>query len=513
MATSDQPASAAARHSFRDVVLASGLVRPADFDAVAAQVREASGAAAPHNAAFRAEERRAVAELLVSGGLLTAFQAQELLAGRSRFRLGQYTVLDKVGRGGMGHVFKAEHSMMGRQVAVKVLPRSKATPESEAAFQREMRILGRLDHPNLVRAFDAGYDAMVYYLVTELVAGLDLKRQVHRHGPLDEVTAASVFSQAARGLAHAHDLGVVHRDVKPGNIIVMDDGQAKVLDMGLAGSMLDEESVLPGRVVGTMDYIAPEQTLTPDAVGPAADVYGLGCTLYFALSGEVPFPGGTAKEKIKRHRSEAPRPLRALAPHVSEAMCRVVEAMMEKLPEKRVSQARDVVQLLARWVPDHPVPPSRRVLPRGRRGSAHAAGEGSGSGSATGDTPDGPGSEPAPPQFPVSADSWAGGRGTGPAEHGTGAGSGFFSSVGNAATSERGWHAAAAAVGMLVPAATVGIVFGWGMAIVRDIAPALFDDALGDWTPAFFGKCGFVAALVLQFLAARSASRGETTPR
>ena len=106
--------------------------------------------------------------------------------------------------------------MMGRVVAVKVLPRAKSTPESEAAFRREMRMLGRLDHENLVRAYDAGYDAMVSYLVTELVPGMDLKQHVHTHGPLDEATAASVIAQTARGLAYAHDQGLVHRDVKPG---------------------------------------------------------------------------------------------------------------------------------------------------------------------------------------------------------------------------------------------------------------------------------------------------------
>ena len=135
-----------------------------------------------------------MAECLVAQALLTRFQADQLLAGRRKLTLGQYRILDEIGRGGMGQVFRAQHVMMGRTVAIKVLPRAKSTSESEAAFQREIRMLARLDHDNLVRALDAGHDGKVYYLVTELVPGLDLRRQVLKHGTLDEVTAASVIS-------------------------------------------------------------------------------------------------------------------------------------------------------------------------------------------------------------------------------------------------------------------------------------------------------------------------------
>jgi serine/threonine protein kinase len=248
-------------------------------------------------------------------------------------------------------VFRAEHAMMGREVAVKVLPRAKSTPDSEAAFRREMRMLGRLDHENLVRAYDAGYDAMVYYLVTELVPGLDLKRQVQKHGPLDEATAASLISQAAHGLAYAHEQGLVHRDVKPGNLLVMPDGRVKVLDLGLAGSQLEEESSRLGRVVGTMDYIAPEQIRAPDDVGPSADIYALGCTLYYAVTGQVPFPGGTRREKMQRHLSAVPTPVGELAPHLSPEFCQLIEAMMAKDPAERITSAGEVAEWLRRWVP------------------------------------------------------------------------------------------------------------------------------------------------------------------
>lgn len=340
---------------FRDLAIASGLVQPAVVAAAESELRLVLAAATADPKTWD----QALADKLVAYGLLTRFQARELLAGRRRFHLGQYTVLDEIGRGGMGQVFRAEHVMMGREVALKVLPRAKATPEYEAAFRREIRVLARLDHENLVRALDAGHDAKVYYLVTELVPGLDLRRQVQRYGPLNENAAASVITQAARGLDYAHEKGLVHRDVKPGNLLVTQDGRVKVLDLGLAGSTLDAETVSTGRVVGTIDYMAPEQIRTPDAVGPAADVYGLGCTLYFTLSGQVPFPGGTRKEKARRQLSELPVPLAEVAPHVDPGLCLVVEAMMNKQPDERIGTAAEVIDALRPWTPRTLVPMSR----------------------------------------------------------------------------------------------------------------------------------------------------------
>jgi serine/threonine protein kinase len=364
----DQPSP---RPRFRETALASGLVTESQLATAEA------GVATPDDAAL--------ADHLVRSGVLTAFQARELLAGKTRFRLGRYLVIDELGRGGMGQVFKAEHELMGRHVAIKVLPRVKSTPESEAAFRREMRILGRLDHENLVRAFDAGHDAMVYYLVTELVHGIDLRRQIRKYGPLDEATAASVFQQVARGLAYAHDQGVVHRDVKPGNILVMDDGRAKVLDMGLAGSTLEAEAIRLGRVVGTMDYIAPEQIRTPDDVGPAADLYALGCTLYFTLAGRVPFPGGSHQEKMQRHLHEVPRSLSSLAPQVSPTMCRLVEDLMQKSPAGRPGSAHELADRLADWaVAGKLVPPPRGTGSEAVRGDWSADQSGSDRGRSSG---------------------------------------------------------------------------------------------------------------------------------
>lgn len=348
------------RARFRQTALLSGLVDASTLDRAEIEATSLLGDVAADPKRWD----RALADVLVQRGTLTRFQSEQMLAGHRKLTLGQYRITDMLGQGGMGQVFKAEHAMMGRTVAVKVLPRVKSTPETEAAFQREIRMLGRLDHDNLVRALDAGHDGKVYYLVTEFVSGVDLRKQVLKYGTLDEVTAASVITQAARGLAYAHDQGVVHRDVKPGNMLVTEDGRVKVLDLGLAGSVLELESNRLGRVVGTMDYMSPEQIRSPDKVGPAADVYSLGCTLYFMLAGQVPFPGGTRQEKAKRQLMEEPASVQQFAPQVSNAFCRVLEAMMEKSPDDRIASATEVIERLKRWTPKSPAPMSRREIKR-----------------------------------------------------------------------------------------------------------------------------------------------------
>ena len=167
--------------------------------------------------------------------LLNPWQAKQLLDGRTKFTLGPYLMVDSLGLGGMGHVFKARHAESGQIVAVKVLPRAKSTPEAVAGFLREIEAIERLNHPKLVAALDAGVDGNVHYLVTEYVPGKDLRRLVREGGPLGMAEAASIISQVAEGLEYAHGQGFVHRDVKPGNVLVSPDGQAKLSDLGLAG--------------------------------------------------------------------------------------------------------------------------------------------------------------------------------------------------------------------------------------------------------------------------------------
>ncbi len=345
----------------RDVILASGLLDETQLVAVEADARMGGGLVESIDP--RGFDK-AVAQECVRKKLLTKFQARELLAGRRRFTLGQYRVLDEIGRGGMGQVFKAEHVIMKRIVAVKVLPVSKANPRTEAAFQKEIQLLGKLDHENIVRALDAGYDGNVHYLVTEYVPGIDLRRQISRHGPLDQQRAVAVIVQAARGLAYAHRHGFVHRDVKPGNILVNRDGRVRVLDLGLAGSLFDQESMRDGQRVGTPGYMAPEQIRSPHAVGPAADVFGLGCSLFYALSGHPPFPGNTREEKELSSQQGPPKPLQTLAPHVDKSLVDVVEAMMRPSSSDRIRSADEVMQRLGPWLPT-----GMLEMPRGARKS------------------------------------------------------------------------------------------------------------------------------------------------
>ncbi|MEL6108741.1 MAG: serine/threonine-protein kinase, partial [Planctomycetota bacterium] len=182
----------------------------------------------------RSEDDSVIAATLVKSGVITEYQAQQLHAGRTKLTLGPYLITDFIAQGGMGQVFKAVHDVMGRQCAIKVLPLEKSTEVSREAFRHEIRLQASLDCPYVVRAFDAGQDGNVHYLVTEYVPGTDLRRLIRRRGPLGMHHAALIISQAARGLHYAHDLGLVHRDVKPGNILVTPDGHAKVSDIGLA---------------------------------------------------------------------------------------------------------------------------------------------------------------------------------------------------------------------------------------------------------------------------------------
>ena len=189
---------------------------------------------------------------------------------------------------------------------LKVLPLERATPEAISNFMREARTQAKLDHPNLVRVYDAGRDGNTHFLVVEFVPGTDLRKVVRSQGPLTQQQAASVILQAARGLEYAHQRGLMHRDIKPGNILVTPEGVAKVSDLGLAGFMHEGWSdPRAGKIVGTADYLSPEQISTPIEVTHLTDIYSLGCTLYYAVCGKVPFPGGTAKDKadspLQRH--------------------------------------------------------------------------------------------------------------------------------------------------------------------------------------------------------------------
>jgi len=307
-----------------------------------------------------------LADYFTRQGILTSYQADQLKAGRTKLTLGPYLVTDFIGQGGMGQVFKAVHEMMGREVAVKVLPVTRATPESIRNFSHEIRTQAKLDHPNLVRAYDAGHDGNVYYLVTEYVPGTDLRRLVRTQGRLTVQQAAKAIMQSALGLQHAHESGLIHRDVKPGNILVTPEGKAKVSDLGLAGFLNDpDQDPRAGKVVGTADYLSPEQILSPMNITAASDIYSLGCTAYYAVTGKVPYPGGTTREKAQKHCDKNVNPIhpRNFNPDVPEEFVELMADMMEKDPAHRIESAAEVARRLKVWAEEAtplPSPETRR---------------------------------------------------------------------------------------------------------------------------------------------------------
>jgi eukaryotic-like serine/threonine-protein kinase len=335
-----------ARSLFEQCAVASGLLAQPQLDAARASVRWSDGEETDPGAP---PGDRQLADRLVEMGLLNLWQAKQLLDGRTKFTLGPYQIVDSIGRGGMGQVFKARHGETGQIAAVKVLPLSKSTPETVANFQREIRELARLHHPRLVAALDAGQDGNVHYLVTEYVRGTDLHKLVRQGGPLGVATAALILSQTAEALEYAHRQGIIHRDVKPGNILVASDGEVKLLDLGLAGTLSDpaENDPLHGKVVGTADYLSPDQIRDPWSPSPAWDVYSLGCTLYYAATGKVPFPGGTTAEKARAHCELRPLDPRRLNPRLSAEFVELMADMMAKEPSQRIGSAGEVRERLA----------------------------------------------------------------------------------------------------------------------------------------------------------------------
>jgi serine/threonine protein kinase len=337
------------RSMFRSSALLSGLVTQEQFDEALAAVR----ASALIPSEVTEVDDAAVASKLIEMKLLTVYQAEQIKVGRTKLNLGPYVINDSIGHGGMGQVFKGVHRMMGRECAVKVLPLHKATPDAVNNFMREIRTQARLDHPNLVRAYDAGCDGKVHYLVTEYVPGMDLRKLVRSQGPLTQQQAASVVLQAARGLAEAHQRGLIHRDVKPGNILVTPEGIAKVSDLGLAGFMEEaDRDPRAGKVVGTADYLSPEQIRSPRDITTVSDIYSLGCTLYYAVCGKVPFPGGTARDKARRHCEETPWHPRRFNPDLHEEFVDVIADMMEKDHARRIQTCEEVVARLEQFAGD-----------------------------------------------------------------------------------------------------------------------------------------------------------------
>src|SRR4051812_49026747 len=347
---------------FLDVVRKSGVVDEKRLQAQIDKLRAAGQLPS---------EPTKLAGVLLRDGVLTQFQAEQFLQGKwRRFTLGKYKVLERLGSGGMGTVYLCEHIMMRRRVAVKVLPTAKAEDSScLERFYREARAVAALDHPNIVRAYDIDQEENLHFLVMEHVDGSSLQDIIKRHGPMDVLRAAHYIRQSALGLQHAHETAaLVHRDVKPGNILVDRNGIVKVLDMGLARFFNDDEDVLTKKydenVLGTADYLAPEQALDSHSVDIRADVYSLGGTFYFCLTGRTPFAEGTVAQKLIWHQTRQPRPIRGIRPEVPEGIVAIVDKMMAKDVNARYQTPQEIADALEPWTQTPIPPPPEREMPQ-----------------------------------------------------------------------------------------------------------------------------------------------------
>ena len=332
---------------FIDLVRRSGLVEEDQFTAVLQDLTPSSEGESDVDL---------LANRVVESGLITRWQADKLLEGRHKgFFLGKYKLLDLLGSGGMSHVYLAEHVLMQRRVAIKVLPKNRVEDSSYLArFHREAQAAAALDHPNIVRAYDVDNDGNNHYIVMEYVEGRDLQHIVKDDGPLDYVTAADYTRQAAEGLAHAHGAGLIHRDVKPANLLVNRKKVVKVLDLGLARFTGEDKASLTvaydENVLGTADYLAPEQALDSHGVDARADIYSLGCSLYYALTGHPPFAEGTLPQRLMMHQKQLPPSIFKDRPDAPEDLVDICLKMMAKKPDQRYQSMGEIAQVLTDWL-------------------------------------------------------------------------------------------------------------------------------------------------------------------
>ncbi len=334
-----------------DLIQRSGLVEKDRFQASIARIKEEFDGKLPDNV----DE---VAGRLLADKLLTRWQCNRLLEGRHRgFFLGRYKLLSELGTGGMSKVYLGEHVLMQRRVAIKVLPRERVSDTSYLArFHREARAAAALDHANIVRAYDVDNDGDIHYLVMEFIDGRDLQQMVKKNGRMDCAAAADYIRQSAEGLAHAHAHGLIHRDVKPANLLVDRRNVVKVLDLGLARFTDEDRASLTVQydenVLGTADYLAPEQAIDSHGVDARADIYGLGCSMYFLLTGHPPFPDGTLPQRLMAHQKQQPPPIATERPDVPPDLAEICAKMMAKKPADRYQSMDEVAEALRCWQVD-----------------------------------------------------------------------------------------------------------------------------------------------------------------
>jgi serine/threonine protein kinase len=376
------PATAAA---FLGTVRLHGLLDRSRLDAVA------------HDLLGRHSEPRELARELIRRNWLTPYQVNQVLIGRAQdLVLGPYQLLERLGEGGVGQVFKAQHTGTGRIVALKVIRKDLVTdPEVVARFYREVKILGELAHPNIVQRVDAGQVGTSQVLAMEYIEGVDLARLVKATGPLPVAQACDYIRQAALGLQHAHERGLVHRDIKPSNLLVtsrtpgarastssshlgrwtLDIGLIKILDLGLARLRRPpsaNEATMVTKVgsvlMGTPDFLAPEQALDFHAADIRSDIYSLGCTFYYLLAGQPPFAGGSLAQKLVMHREAEPLPLDSFRSDLPRGLGKVLGKMLAKRPQDRYQTPAEVAQAIAALqAPGRPAPKDAAALWQRRR--------------------------------------------------------------------------------------------------------------------------------------------------
>ncbi|MFO0877216.1 MAG: serine/threonine-protein kinase [Gemmataceae bacterium] len=326
-----------------------------------------------HRLAAQYRTPRDLARHLIRQEWLTAFQANQLLQGKGdQLVVGPYILLERIGEGGMGEVFKGRHRRLHRLAAIKVIARKRLQNQvALARFNREVEAAAQLSHPNIVAVHDAGAEGERFYLSMELLEGMDLGHLVRKTGPLPIPLACDLIRQSALGLHHAHELGFVHRDIKPQNLFVCPRGgklaepialdrlvgsTVKILDMGLIRQQphrLDEAALAltqHGLVLGTLDYLAPEQARNAHLVDRRADLYSLGCTMYQLLTGKPPFEGATAFDRLMKHQNDLPEPLRHTRLDVTADLDRIVARLLAKEPADRFATAADLVAALLPFI-------------------------------------------------------------------------------------------------------------------------------------------------------------------
>ena len=348
---------------------------PASTDELVHRLRRSGLIPAPDLEAFLTElpaglPPKQVLDRMVGERLLTTFQSERLAIGKYKgFLLGGYVILDKLGSGGMGQVYLAEHANMRRLVAIKVMPAGMVAEDAVARerFLREARAAAVLNHPNIVRVFDLNREGGLPYLVMEYIDGLSLQALVTQAGAVPPGAAADYARQVALGLHHAHEKGLVHRDIKPGNILVDRTGTARLLDLGLVRNLSDIDTRLTSQfggqgILGTADYLAPEQAIDSSKVDTRADVYSLGATLYFLLAGHPLFPEGRTAQKLMWQQWKDPVHIRDLKPEVPEGLAEAVHKAVAKKAEERFQTPQEMADALAPFAVG-PAPPDPALIP------------------------------------------------------------------------------------------------------------------------------------------------------